>query len=212
MHENKAIYNLMTLKNPIVAGKTLGHGEHGHIQGHIWVAGTAVKCGFLAGFMQESIQEGTIGKWKKIHTLWSGFGKSQKVRVTTLHGCQFPCCSLAAKSGLTFCDPKDCSLPGSSVHGISQGIILEWFAISFSKGIFLTQGWNPGLWYWQVGSLPLAPSGKPVYILVWPKRLLGFSSRRLWTQKDFVVNPIFTFSTTLQRKLHPVCHLSLNSS
>ena len=28
----------------------------------------------------------------------------------------------------------DCSLPGSSVHGISQARVLEWFAISFSRG------------------------------------------------------------------------------
>ena len=32
------------------------------------------------------------------------------------------------------CDPMDCSLPGSSVHGISQRRILEWVAISFSWG------------------------------------------------------------------------------
>ena len=30
------------------------------------------------------------------------------------------------------CDPVDCSLPGSSVHGILQARILEWVAISFS--------------------------------------------------------------------------------
>ena len=34
----------------------------------------------------------------------------------------------------TLCDPMDCSLPGSSVHGIFQTIVLEWIAISFSKG------------------------------------------------------------------------------
>ena len=34
----------------------------------------------------------------------------------------------------TLCDPMDCSLPGSSVHGISQGRILECKAIPFSKG------------------------------------------------------------------------------
>ena len=41
--------------------------------------------------------------------------------------------------------PHDCGLPGSSVHGILQAIILEWVAISSSRGIFLTQGSNPGL-------------------------------------------------------------------
>ena len=35
---------------------------------------------------------------------------------------------------LTLCDPVDCSLPGSSVHGIFQAIVLEWIAISFSRG------------------------------------------------------------------------------
>ena len=34
----------------------------------------------------------------------------------------------------TLCDPMDCSLPGSSVHGIFQAIVLEWIAISFSSG------------------------------------------------------------------------------
>ena len=32
------------------------------------------------------------------------------------------------------CDPMDCSLPGSSVHGILQARVLEWVAISFSRG------------------------------------------------------------------------------
>ena len=34
----------------------------------------------------------------------------------------------------TLCDPVDCSLPGCSVHGILQARILEWVAISFSRG------------------------------------------------------------------------------
>ena len=33
----------------------------------------------------------------------------------------------------TLCDPMDCSLPGSSVHGIFQARVLEWGAISFSR-------------------------------------------------------------------------------
>ena len=35
---------------------------------------------------------------------------------------------------LTLCDPMDCSLPGSSVHGIFQARILEWVAIFSSRG------------------------------------------------------------------------------
>ena len=38
------------------------------------------------------------------------------------------------QSCLTLCDPLDYSLPGSSVHGILQARILEWVAISFSRG------------------------------------------------------------------------------
>ena len=34
----------------------------------------------------------------------------------------------------TLCDPMDCSLSGSPVHGIFQAWILEWVAISFSRG------------------------------------------------------------------------------
>ena len=41
---------------------------------------------------------------------------------------------LVSQSCLTLCDPMDYSPPGSSVHGISQGRILKWIAISFSMG------------------------------------------------------------------------------
>ena len=39
-----------------------------------------------------------------------------------------------AQSCLTLWDPMDCSPPGSSVHGIPQARILEWVAISLSRG------------------------------------------------------------------------------
>ena len=38
-------------------------------------------------------------------------------------------------SHVRLCNPVDCSLPGSSVHGILQARILEWVAISFSKEV-----------------------------------------------------------------------------
>ena len=44
------------------------------------------------------------------------------------------CCCLATKSCPAFCNPLDCNPPGSSVHGILQARILEWVAISFSRG------------------------------------------------------------------------------
>ena len=42
-------------------------------------------------------------------------------------------CVLVTQSCPTLCDLMDCSLPGSSVHGILQARILEWVAISFFK-------------------------------------------------------------------------------
>ena len=42
--------------------------------------------------------------------------------------------SEVAQSCPTLCDPMGWSLPGSSVHGIFQAGILEWVAISFSRG------------------------------------------------------------------------------
>ena len=67
----------------------------------------------------------------------------------------YPCYSLKfffftvkiTQSCPTLCDPMDCSLLGSSVHGIFQAIVLEWIVISFSRELpgDLTQGSNPGL-------------------------------------------------------------------
>ena len=42
-------------------------------------------------------------------------------------------CSVT-QSCLTLCDPMDCSLPGPSVHGVFQTRMLEWVAISYSRG------------------------------------------------------------------------------
>ena len=38
------------------------------------------------------------------------------------------------QSCLTLWDPTDCSIPGSSIHGIFQARVLEWVAIPFSRG------------------------------------------------------------------------------
>ena len=44
--------------------------------------------------------------------------------------------SEVAQSCLTLCDPTDCNLPGSSVHGIFQARVLEWVAIYMETCIF----------------------------------------------------------------------------
>ena len=50
---------------------------------------------------------------------------------------------LKLQSCLIVCNPMDCSLPGSSVHGIIQARILEWVAISFSRGDLTDSGIKP---------------------------------------------------------------------
>ena len=71
--------------------------------------------------------------------------------------CRCPGCGLLAKS----C-PVDCSLPGSSVHGIFQARILERVAMPFSRGFSRPRdGTHICLLHWQVTSLPPLPPGKP---------------------------------------------------
>ena len=47
----------------------------------------------------------------------------------------------AAQSCLALWDPMDCSLPGSSVHGILQAVIREWAVIPFSRGYSPPRDW-----------------------------------------------------------------------
>ena len=49
---------------------------------------------------------------------------------------------LIAQSSLSLCNPRDCSSPDSSVRGISQARILEWVAISFSRGSSRPKDWT----------------------------------------------------------------------
>ena len=56
--------------------------------------------------------------------------------------CVRACTCMRAQSYLTLCNPMDCSPPGSFVHGIFQARILEWVAISYSRGFFRP---NPGI-------------------------------------------------------------------
>ena len=55
---------------------------------------------------------------------------------------------VVVQSTPTLCDPMDCSLPGSSVLGILQARILEWVAISFSRGSSLPRDWT---WVSHIG-------------------------------------------------------------
>ena len=58
----------------------------------------------------------------------------------------------------TLCDPMDCSLSGSPIHGILQARILEWVTIPFSRGSS-RPGIEPGSPALQADSLPLSHQG-----------------------------------------------------
>ena len=53
---------------------------------------------------------------------------------------------LVAQPCPTLCNPKDCSLPGSSVHGILQARILEWIALPFFRGSSQPRDWTWVSW------------------------------------------------------------------
>ena len=73
------------------------------------------------------------------------------------------------QSCLTLCDPIDSSLPGCSVQGILQARILEWAAISFFTGSSRPRDQTrvSCLLHWQIGSLPLVPPVKSIYMETW---------------------------------------------
>ena len=82
--------------------------------------------------MSDSVQP---HRWQptRLHRPWDSPGKNTGV------GCHFllQCMKVKSESEvtqscLTLSDPLDCSLPGSSVHGIFQERVLEWGAIAFS--------------------------------------------------------------------------------
>ena len=84
-------------------------------------------------FMSDSVR---LHRWQptRLLCLWDSPGKNTGV------GCHFPlqCMKVKSESEVaqscpTLSDPMDCSLPGSSVHGILQERTLEWVAISFSS-------------------------------------------------------------------------------
>ena len=101
-----------------------------------------------------------------------------------------------AKSCPTLCNPMDCSLPGSFVHGILQVRILEWVAISFSGGSTLLRDQTCvlGFLLWKADSLPLCHlllllscfsriwlSATPQTAAHQALRPLGFSRQEHWS-------------------------------
>ena len=85
----------------------------------------------LPGSSVHGIFQARVPEWGAI-AFSEAFGvKSPKLFAKTdVRKLQF---SSVAQSCPTLSDPMDCSLPGSSIHGIFQARVLEWVAIAFSK-------------------------------------------------------------------------------
>ena len=77
-------------------------------------------------------------------------------------------CYFVTKSCPTLCNPMDYSSPGPSVHVISGARILEWVAISSSRGSSQPQGSNLHLLHWQADSSPLSHQGSSKMIVRTP--------------------------------------------
>ena len=75
------------------------------------------------------------------------------------------CLSGKSLHHIRLCNPMDCSPPSSSVYGILQARILEWVVMPSSRGSSQPRVWTHisfCLLHWQVCSLPLVPSGRPL--------------------------------------------------
>ena len=92
---------------------------------------------FSAQVIQFSAKPHTIHSWGPAHLVTNGLWLSATDHIT--------CVCLVAQSCLTLCDPMDSSTPDSSVHGDSPGKNTGVGYHALLQGIFLTQGWNPGL-------------------------------------------------------------------
>ena len=72
---------------------------------------------------------------------------------------------LVSQSYLILCNPMDCSLPGSSFHGILQASILEWVAIPFTRGSFQPRDWTQA--FCIIGGLyHLSHQGRPSFVII----------------------------------------------
>ena len=88
----------------------------------------------------------------RLHRPWDSPGKNTGVGCHFLLQCiKVKSESEVAQSRPTLSDPMDCSLPGSSVHGIFQARGLEWVAIAFSLAIYTCMKTETGLPWWLSG-------------------------------------------------------------
>ena len=95
--------------------------------------------------------------------------RQQMCYMSVYIACVCVCVCVHPQSCPTLCNPMNCSLPGSSVHGDSPGKNTRMGCHSLLQGIVPTQGSNPCLLcfqHWQVDSLPLHDLGNSYSLLL----------------------------------------------
>ena len=130
----------------------------------LYVAGTAEKSAWLEqsewGRSDRWITQ-TVAHWQSVHDRMVLFSWDRKPPRTVLVVWSNPFTQqvewhkprevnwskkkkvkVKSSSRVQLCDPMDCSLPGSSAHGIFQARILEWGAISFSRRSSQPRDWT----------------------------------------------------------------------
>ena len=105
---------------------------------------------------------------------------------------------VSAQPCLTLCEPMDCSLPGSSVHGILQERILEWVAMSSSRGSSQPRDQTQVSLIVGQDSLPSHPPGSPRTLewIAYPFSR-GSSCPRKWTWVPCIAGRFFTVWVTI---------------
>ena len=89
----------------------------------------------LASFLAKNTQD-----WSPLE--WTGWISLQSKGLSRVFSNTTVKWSEVSQSCPTLCDPIDCCLPGSSIHGIFQARVLEWVAISFSTGSSWPKDWT----------------------------------------------------------------------
>ena len=97
----------------------------------------------------------------KVKTTLLGKIRQPNSKVAIQHGMIQFCCCLVTWSCPALYDPIDCNFPGSSVHGILQTRILEWVAISSSRGSSQPRDQTRDSCIGKADSLALSHQGSP---------------------------------------------------
>ena len=107
------------------------------------------------------------------------FGKVSGILILKVSGSE----SEVAQSCPTLCDAMDCNQSGSCIHWLFQARVLEWIAISFSRGSSWPRKRNePRSLTLQADALPSEPPGKRIKYMI---RLLNQKHKLGWKEQKW---------------------------